>query len=519
MRALDYTAQNYVGDQLQTADTLRKNAGRRIHREVDVVIVGAGPGGLVTGHVLAEAGMSVIVVEAGQFWRVSSFERDQTWATEHLYQEQGTRFAKGNTLIPVASGRGVGGGTLVNSGISFRAPDRILDEWYEEFGVEMWSSDCREELFEEIEEAIGVAPTDESVAGRNSEIARRGFEALGVEHGYMPRNMPGCAGCGTCQTGCPVGGKASSDLNWLPAMLRNGGELYADTRVEEIVVDGERATGIRGVTRDPVTDEEIATLEVGADRVVLACGAMYTPVMLLRQGLANSSGHVGENLHIHPAISALARMPEEVRIWDGATQGYYARHPEDPNVIAETFSGPVEALFAPGSEIGYEGVEFLYEMKHLAGCGVMIRDSSSGYVEPNGWKADVTYFLNDTDARRLRDGMLFLADMYFEAGAKRVKPLVNRADFWPSRRRVRDAIVRAAAPTDYTIYASHPHGTCRMSADPDRGVVRPSDGQTHDVENLHVTDASVFPTALGVNPQVTIMGTAMELARGIVRQG
>jgi len=520
MRPLDYTAERHLGDRLQTAATLRGERGlRRIDRDVDAVVAGAGPAGLVTGHVLADAGLSVLVLEAGQFWQFSEFERDQTWANEHLYQEQGTRVAKGNTAIPVASGRGVGGGTLVNSGISFRAPDRILDDWYERFGADIWAPEHRERVFEQVEEAIGVAPTDPSIAGRNAEVARRGFDALGVEHGYMPRSTPGCAGCGACQTGCPTGGKASADLNWLPEMLRNGGELYADTRVEHIDVDDGRAVGVRGVARDPATDEPVADVRVRADRVILACGAIYTPMMLQKQGLADSSGHVGANLHIHPAISVIARMPEDVEIWRGATQGYYAHHPSDPNLLAETFSGPPEMFYTPAAEVGRAGMEFLRDLPRIAGCGALIRDVTSGYVEPDGWSADVTYFVDDRDADRLRKGFQFLTEMFFEAGADDVQPLLRGAEFEEDRQRAENVVERAAAPGDFTLYASHPHGTCRMSADPDRGVVDPDDGETHDVENLHVTDASVFPTALGVNPQVTIMGTALQLARRIAETG
>jgi len=519
MRALDYTAEQYLGTQLQTAETIEGDELQRIDRSVDAVVVGAGPGGLVTGRVLASVGLSVLVLEAGKFWRFREFRRGQTWANEHLYQEKGTRIAKGNTAIPVASGRGVGGGTLVNSGISFRAPVRVLDEWHDRFGVAIWAPERRDAIFEEVEEAIGVAPTDPSIAGENSEVARRGFERLGVDHGYMPRNTPACSGCGTCQTGCPTGGKASSDLNWLPAMLRDGGKLYADTRVEEITVENGRAVGVRGTMRSPETDDPVAEVVVDAGRVVLACGAIHTPMMLQRQGLADSSGHVGANLHIHPAVSVLARMSEEVKIWDGATQGYYAHHPTDPNILAETFSGSPEMLYTPGADIGHAGMEFLYDLPRIAGCGAMIRDATSGYVEPDGGSADITYFVEDEDAERLRKAFHFLSDMFFEAGAEDVQPLLRGADFMASRQRARQTIADAAAPADFTIYSSHPHGTCRMSDDPERGVVHPADGETHDLDHLHITDASVFPTALGVNPQMTIMGTALELARGIIRQG
>ncbi|MFB6262816.1 MAG: FAD-dependent oxidoreductase [Bradymonadaceae bacterium] len=521
MEAIDFSAQAHLGDRLQTAATWAGDTAsiERTTLEVDAVVVGAGPAGLSTAWVFAEHGLSVAVLEAGQFWTFDEFERDQTWATEHLYQEKGTRVAKGNALIPLASGRGVGGGTLVNSGICFRAPDRVLDRWHGEFGVDFWGPGAREAIFEEVESALGVAPTSPSVAGGNTEVARRGFAAMDVDHGYMPRNTPGCAGCGTCQTGCPVGGKASADLNWLPAMLDAGGRVFADTRVDRIDVRDGIARGVSGTMRDPETDEVVAELDVRANRVVLAAGAINTPMLLKRQGLANSSGQVGRNLHIHPGNSVLAHMPDDVIIWDGATQGYYAHHPTDPDLIAETFSAPPEALYAPGGGVGFESIKFLKRLKKIAGCGAIIRDESSGTVDPgNGVKADVSYRLTPADTEKLIQSFLFVTEMFFEAGARAVKPLFAGSEFYESRQRARTAILEANAPSDMTLYASHPLGTCRMSADPARGVVDPENGETHDIDGLHVTDSSTLPSALGVNPQVTIMGTALSLARGIVRR-
>jgi choline dehydrogenase-like flavoprotein len=517
VKGFDLSARDYLGEQLHTAATHGRAGGADLDLQADVVIAGSGPGGLCAAVALAEAGADVLIVEAGQFWRPSDFVRDMNFAQEHLYQAQGTRIMRGNTFIPLASGRGVGGGTLVNSAICFRTPERVLDEWVDQWGAEQFGAARRDEIFGEVEQTLGVVKTSPAIAGKNSEIARRGFAKLGLDHGFMPRNAAGCAGCGTCHTGCPSGGKASADLNWLPRVLRAGGRLYADTRVDEITVDAGRAVGLVGVMRDPGTREPLARVRVRAERVILACGAINTPRLLLEQDLANSSGHVGHNLHVHPAVTMVALMDEEVLIWKGATQGYYAHHPDNPDVLLETFSAPPDAMLAQSSVVGYDAIDFLRNLRHLAGCGAMIRDSSSGQVAlASDGSADIRYFVGEDDRQKFVSGLSVLAEMYFAAGAHSVMPLVAGTRFCTSLNSAQHAIRQTTNASDLSLYASHPLGTCRMHPDPEQGVVRPSDGMTHDITNLHITDASVFPTAMGANPQVTIMANALAMARNML---
>lgn len=515
MSVLDYSAADHLGERLQTADTFEPT-GSTVHRDVDAVVVGAGPSGLVAGVVLAEAGWDVAVLEAGRFWEYEQFQRRQSWASKNLMQQQATRVAGGNAHIPIASGRGVGGGTLVNSAICFRGPDRVLDDWVDDWGLEYFEWGRRQELFEEIEEAIGVEPTPPGVAGNNSEIARRGFAALGLDHGYMPRNAPTCVGCGTCQTGCPTGAKATADLTWLPRLLDAGGRVWADTRATTIDVEGGEATGVRAVMTAP-DDTEIATFSFDADRALLAAGAVNTPLLLQRDELANSSGQVGRNLRIHPTAAAVARFNEEVRIWSGATQGYYAEHPEDPDIKLETFSASPDAFLTRVATIGeVDTAQFLRDFRHLAGCGLLIRDSSTGRVEPAGdGTADITYRMNRQDVSKIRSGLRVIVEMFYEAGSRAIMPMTAGSRFFSNYRSARAHLARLNAPSDFSLYASHPHGTCRIGADPDRCVVRPEDGRTWDVQGLHIVDSSLFPTALGTNPQVTIMAQAMALARRI----
>lgn len=519
MSVLDHSAIDYVGHSLHTADSLAES-GHTIDEAVDAVIIGAGPSGLVVGTVLAEAGLDVVIVEAGRFWHHESFQRRQSWAAKYLMQEQATRIMTGNAFIPVASGRGVGGGTLVNSAICFRAPEWVLDEWVEEWGLDYFEAHRREALFSEVEEMIGVEPTSAEIAGENSLVARRGFSALGIEHGFMPRNAPGCVGCGTCQTGCPVGGKATADVTWLPRFLRAGGVLLADTRAEEIRVDAQRALGVEAVTYNPDDGSEQAHFSFRADRTLVAAGAIDTALLLQRQGLANSSGQLGDNLVVHPTCGVIARFNErDIRLWSGATQGYYAHHPHNRDILLETFSASPDVFLTQMGTVGeVDPGEFLRNFKHLAACGMLLRDSSSGSVRPgdNG-SAQIRYRLGRRDVQKLRAGLYTVIDMFHAAGSRAIMPMVDGTRFFSTRHTARRHVAARNAASNFSLYSSHPMGTCRIGDDPNRCVVRPEDGRTYDVEGLHVVDSSLFPTAMGANPQITIMAQALALGRRIAR--
>ena len=97
--------------------------------EAEVCVIGAGAGGAAAACAIAESGRSVVVVEEGRHWQPSEFKASAPWAFKHLYAGRGTRAARGNAIIPIPGGRGVGGSTLINSAICFRTPEPVLEEW------------------------------------------------------------------------------------------------------------------------------------------------------------------------------------------------------------------------------------------------------------------------------------------------------------------------------------------------------------------------------------------------------
>ncbi|MHB1844632.1 MAG: GMC family oxidoreductase N-terminal domain-containing protein, partial [Deltaproteobacteria bacterium] len=416
--------------------------------------------------------------------------------------------------IPLPGGRGVGGSTLVNSGICFRAPDSVRRRWAS-FGLD-WATPGGEldGIYDEIEGLLSVTKTDPSQAKGNNLIFKKGVDKLGLPGDFISRNAPGCVGCGVCQLGCPIGGKASTDLTLIPDAIDHGAEVFTGSHVERVLLDHGRCVGVEGtVLADD--DRPVGRFRVRAGKTVIAGSAIGTPLLLWRSGTGNRSGQVGKNLHVHPGTGTIAFFDEEIRLWDGVTQGYYVDL-ADEQIVIETFSATPETYYTLARKaVGAD----LRKMNRMASCGAMIADRSSGTVRPSpDGRSEINYSLGEEDRVRLIRSLRFINTVYAAAGAVELQPGVAGQ---PTVRTLDEALAQLhpdVAVHDMNVYASHPQGTCRMGVDPDESVVRP-DGRTHDVDALYVADGSLFPEALGVNPQITIMSLAVWVGRRIAQAG
>jgi choline dehydrogenase-like flavoprotein len=484
---------------------------------VDVVIVGTGPGGAAAGRVLAESGARVAWIEEGP--KQSRFRANQAHAQRFHFQEGGAIVALGSAYMPVAAGRGVGGGSLVNSALSFRAPDYVLDEWASLLQDPRFSAAAAADVYDEVSALIGVTLTPEDIGGENNAILVRGAAALGWEGGWAPRNTPGCVGCSLCNVGCPSGGKASMDRNLIPIGERAGAQVYAETKVDRILVEGGRAVGVSGVVRDPDTDEPVGRLTVRADKVVISAGAIGTPRLLHHDGVARQLGPaVGRGLHVHPGNAILGVCDHEVKMWKGATQGAYFHVPDLPGVLPHTFNSPPEVVLLTLTAAGVPAKEAMAMLPRMCGVIVLVSDHGDGVVRATReGRADVRYWFDPGDVERTKQGMIASGRALLAGGARRLFAPVRGLGFYDDV----DALAAdldKARMSDFTFYAAHPMATCRMGLDPETSVIGPS-GEAHRLPGLYLADASVFPTSLGVNPQLTTMMTATVLARGIAAAG
>lgn len=481
-----------------------------------VCVIGSGAGGAVAAATCAAAGLDVVILEEGDLVPTEDFRGEPLEAFRRLYRGRGLTATMGNVTIPLPMGRTVGGTTVVNSGTCFRAPEYVLQEWREVHGV----ADCSEgelaPLYAEVEEALSVTRVPEALLGKNSELFRRGAERLGLAGGPIPRNARGCKATGVCVFGCPRGAKQDMKVSYLPRAHAAGARLYPRCRVERLHLEGGRVARVAGTVMDREDRPTGATLEVRCDAVVLAAGAIYSPLLLAASGLARGTPETGGNLRIHPSVRVVALFDEAVDGHRGVPQGYHVHEYERQGIFIQGMFVPpgVESPSVPG--IGRELQERMDRYRHLGSFGALISDKGSGRVHalPGGLPL-IRYDLSERDRATMLEGILRVAEVFFAAGAREVYPPVNGFRVLRSMDDAR-AMVAAAPPADHLEpMAFHPMGTCRMGRGPRDSVVD-GYGRHHLVEGLYLADASLFPSSTHTNPQMTIMAYALRVGRRVV---
>ncbi len=461
--------------------------------DADVCVVGAGAGGAVVAAELAEGGARVVVLDEGPRHDPDEFTARPPEMLARLYRDGGQTATLGAPPIVLPLGSGLGGTTLVNSGTCFRTPPRVLERWAGEFGLELDEATLRP-CFERVERALSVAEVTPELAGANAAVARRGAERLGWSHGYLRRNARGCVGSGVCVFGCPTSAKQHTGITYIPRAEAAGARVVTGAEVREVRVEGGRAHGVGARLSHG------RRLDVRAPTVVVACGTIHTPLLLDRSGLPDASGQRGRNLALHPATAAFARMPDVVDMARGVPQSFYIDEFAAEGIMFEGVAGPPAYAAMSLPLTGDAHTRAMFDYRRLAQFGLMVSDSSRGRVHNVGGRPVIRYDLCAEDVARFRVGLARLRELFFAAGARDVY-LPLPPDVAPQR----------ARPRDLTLMAFHPLGTARADARPGHGIVD-GDLAMHGVEGLHIADGSVVPSALGVNPQLTIMALATRLA-------
>ncbi len=477
----------------------------------DVCVIGTGAAGAPLAMHLAQAGFAVVMLEEGRYTDRHDYVGSPLARMDALWRRRGLDVTLG-TPLAIPTGRVVGGTTTINSGTCFATPDAVLSAWQRELGFpddfapERWRRHS-----ERARAALQVTPAGPREVGPIGPLVARGADALGLEHGPLPRNAPGCTAAGVCIFGCPEGAKRSADIAYVPRALKAGAALFTGLPATRLLMRGGRVVAVeaRGADRHGVAK----TLRVYASQVVVATGALQSPLLLRDNGLRLPG--IGKNLSVHPALGMVARTHEAIDQWHSVPQGYGMLAPGVEGVRFEGFYLPPQLLAGFLPMRGAELTGWMDDLGRIAQFGFMVRDGGDGSVHRGpGGRPLIRYRLSARSRSRLAQGAGLLAEVMLRGGADEVltgiltHPRVTTVE-------AAQALCTGHLQTRaFTLLGCHPLGTCAMGADPRYAVVD-FDHRVYGTDNLYVVDGSTVPTSLGVNPQMTIMAFAFRAAERI----
>ncbi len=484
--------------------------------DADVIIVGSGAGGGAAARTLADAGLSVLVLEEGPYLPSASLGYKTFDSLHALMRNGGQQAAFGKAAVPVVQACVVGGTTFVNSAIIWRLPEKVLAKWHAEHGLaDGFRANELDDAYALIEKDMFVRPVTDSVATGSDRKLALGAERAGIEHRAIHRNEKDCKGSGRCLHGCHNDAKQSTTINYLRRATESGAQVFSHARVERILREGSKAVGVTGTIRGKGPQAGKPFRAHAKRAVIIAASVIQSPNLLRRSRIGLDNSALGNHFMAHPGTSLVGLYSEPMNPWSGASQGYEAYGLRDTlGVKIETINVPPEVAASRLPGFGEKYLSMLDRLPYMAIWSVALKSEAEGNVRPS-WLLGgdiIRYEMTSGDFERMRQGLKRAAEMHFLAGATAVLPGVHGL---PGTITADQLSVFDSAPLDgtgYGIIATHLFGTCRAGTDPKHSVVD-AHLQVHGTPNLYVMDASVFPTNTGVNPQHSIMAISTMASR------
>ena len=503
-------------------------------RTVDVCVIGSGAAGAILATNLAKSGKSVILLERGGYYDGESMNQREADMIPLLWKDAGANFTS-NLKIAIAQGSCLGGSTVINDAVCFEIPDVIIDQW-QKIGVSITKAEWNA-ANSEVSKRINVTKVTKNELNENAKKLQQAcnkFTIYGkpiahrVNHrncgpSFSDKSLTECVQCGYCHLGCHYNTKQSMLVTYIHDALHDPDidyTAYCNCNAEKITYQNGIASGINGAFVDSAGNEKYR-IRVNAKIVIVSAGSIASSNLLQRSNIGGKN--VGKGLALHPAPFVIGKFNEKIHGNRGIPMSYTCHEFGVTNGVKKG-GFLIESIFLPVFQMaiampgfGLDHFKMMHEFPHYAMAGVMIRDDSNGIISLSyNNHPKVTYQPSRDTLENAARGMAILANMWFDVGATSVLtahrdiPVIhNRADI----PRLKDAVRNN--PDGLMLASAHPQGGNKMGDDPEENIVD-SDCKVYGFDNLYVCDASVFPTALGVNPQLTIMALATIISKKII---
>ena len=487
----------------------------------DVAIIGSGAGGGTVAQALAPLcaeGRRIAVLEQGPKLRDEEFTCREIEMADVLY-EDGGGFLTSDGSMTLALGRGYGGSTIVYTGTSIVAPERVIRRW-DIPGIDHAEIERRSRRFMR---ENNVHYLEDARINENNRLFVQGCERLGFRVEQFPVNVKGCKGSSFCNLGCPNQAKMGTNRVQLPRAEAAGVEVItrcAVLRLEERSVRArvhEMEPGGKGLPSPWEPGDYIIDAEI----VVLAAGAVGSPTLLMRSNLPAELPRLGRGFTCHPALILVAEHQRPITNFIGHPKSYYLdEFVESDGFVLETCMYFPFTTAKALSGFGPAHAELMRAFPRLQMILVLAVDHIDPHnrvtIDAEG-RSVVHYRFTPEVRRGLARGTLTSARIFFAAGAKRVHNPLGRHPVLSAREaRQLESVVeeRRVRPGSVTVSAAHLQGGCAMGHGPADSVTD-SRGRVHGLPWLYVADASLFPDSVEINPYLTIMALAERVAEAI----
>ena len=458
---------------------------------VEVAIIGSGPGGAISAAMLAKAGKEVMLIEKGEFLSLSSCTPFSQQEMLQKYNKSGVTVALGKPKVAYVEGSCVGGGSEVNSGLYFRTPEPIIDSWAKNYQIDLFTLDSLLPYFTQNEHELSVSYMPPNKIPKASFMLQQGANALGWDSYEVPRwfkyNADGS------------GIKQSMTETVIPTAIKNGATLISNTLITKIT----KVNELWFLEGNKTINAVVEKFELSAKFLFLCGGAISTAHVLRKNHLSKLAGR---SLHMHPTIKMVARFPE--------------------NINDEHMGVPVHQVkeFSPRFSFGCSISSRLYLSLAMLDVpyGQMLVDNHwrqmaiyySMVINGNGTVSNsligqdplVKYKLGNDGIKETLNGLLYLGKCLFAAGALEVFPVIYNSVAIKNLAQL-ERFIYEISTNQLNLMTIHLFSSCPMGQDKNI-CVTDSYGKVFGVDNLYINDASLLCTALGVNPQGTIMAIA-----------
>lgn len=489
-----------------------------LNKTFDAVVIGSGAGGgsvadsLMKAHPQAE----VLMLESGPYYQKEHFNQLER-SMSKIYYSRGGVFSE-QMNISVAAANAVGGSTAVYTGVSFRPPAEILENWRNEHGLDFLTEEYSNRVLGRIEKDICVKELGPEWDNDNNRLFKEGCRRLGIETKPLRINIEGCREQGFCNLGCTSGAKKGTLEVQVPRAVSNGLNLLYNAEVTLLEPHRVTFTVKEAPANSRANSLSPGIYTVSAETIILSAGALHSPALLMRsaEALNLRNPSLGRYITLHPAYNLNAVHENEISNYRGFPKTAYTdAFSESHGYFLETsFYYPgITAKNNPG--FGAENEQIMKNYNRMMSILVLAHDKALKENRINlnrKGKPVLSYTVSERVKDSLHHALHKSAEIFFAAGCKQMLLPGTDGSLITDRDSFKDRIQKKYLDFQKTpLSSAHPQGGCAMGSDPARHVVSP-EGTVYGSDHIFVADASLFPDSVHVNPYETVMLLAEHVA-------